>query len=308
MGHKNLIDGVGRDTTAGRCLVDGVGYSIQKGRTLVDGVGYDVAFGAAYNPILNDNEWDAISAASDAGVAESLWSVGDTKTIIINGTAGATTFSNLSVDAFIIGFNHNSDKEGAGRVHFQIGKIGGTDVCLCDGKYDSYQSTSGTFNMNSGKTNSGGWNGSHMRKTVLGSNSTPTSPTSKTLLACLPSELLAVMKPVTKYSDNTGGGSGNASYVTATTEYLWLMSEFEVLGSISRSNSAEQNSQKQYDYYKAGNSKLKYKHNATSTKALWWLRSVYASSGSNFCMVTETGATSGRSAQYSHGIAACFAA
>lgn len=43
MGHKNLIDGVGRDTTAGRCLVDGVGYSVQKGRTLVDGTGYDVA-------------------------------------------------------------------------------------------------------------------------------------------------------------------------------------------------------------------------------------------------------------------------
>lgn len=47
MGHKNLIDGVGYDTTGGRCLVNGVGYSVKKGRTLVDGVGYDVAFGAS---------------------------------------------------------------------------------------------------------------------------------------------------------------------------------------------------------------------------------------------------------------------
>ena len=51
MGHKNLIDGVGYDTTGGRCLVGGVGYSIQKGRTLVDGVGYDVAFGVNGTPV-----------------------------------------------------------------------------------------------------------------------------------------------------------------------------------------------------------------------------------------------------------------
>lgn len=306
MGHKNLIDGVGYDTTGGRCLVDGVGYSIQKGRTLVDGVGYDVAFGTSADSVLGNNDWDTIRAASDAGLAASLWSVGDTKTIIINGTAGATTFSNLSIDTFVLSFDHNSAIEGTNKIHFQIGKINGVDVCLCDSNYNSQQTASGKFTMNTSNTNSGGWNNSHMRKTVLGSNAAPTSPTANTLLACLPSDLRAVMKSVTKYSDNTGG-SNTASYVTATTDYLWLLSEFEVQGTRSYANSAEQNSQAQYDYYKAGNSKIKYKHNATGTAAYWWLRSVYATLSSRFCLVHADGRAIHDSAHYSNGVAPGFA-
>ena len=260
-----------------------------------------------FNTTLNSNTWAQIKAASDAGEGANFWDVGDTKTITINGTAGATTFSNLSVDAFILGFNHNSAKEGTGRIHFQIGKINGVDVCLCDSNYNSQQTASGKFTMNTSNTNSGGWSSSHMRKTVLGSNATPTSPTANTLLACLPSDLRAVMKSVTKYSDNTGGGSNTASYVTATTDYLWLLSEFEVQGTRSYANSAEQNSQAQYDYYKAGNSKVKYKHNATGTAAIWWLRSVYAGYSNRFCLVNAGGSASNYIANYSCGVAPGFA-
>lgn len=147
-----------------------------------------------------------------------------------------------------------------------------------------------------------------MRKTVLGSDSTPTSPTANTLLACLPSDLRAVMKPITKYSDNTGGGSNTASYVTATTDYLPLLSEFEVQGTRSYANSAEQNSQAQYDYYKAGNSKVKYKHNATGTAAYWWLRSVFASYTASFCRVNTGGSADTATAASSYGVAPGFAA
>lgn len=307
MGHKNLIDSVGRDTTGGRCLVDGVGYSIKKGRTLVDGVGHDVAFGMSADPVLGNNDWATIKAASDAGLAASLWSVGDTKAITINGTAGATTFSNLSIDTFVLSFDHNSAIEGTNKIHFQIGKISGKDVCLCDSSYGSKTTTSGKFTMKTSSSNSGGWNGSHMRKTVLGSDSSPTSPTANTLLACLPSDLRAVMKPITKYSDNIGGGSNTASYVTATTDYLPLLSEFEVQGTRSYANSAEQNSQAQYDYYKAGNSKVKNKHNATTTAAYWWLRSVYASNTGIFCRVNTSGSQATVGANYSFGVAPAFA-
>lgn len=307
MGHKTFIDGVAYDITGGRCLVDGVGYSIKKGRTLVDGVGYDVAFGMSADPVLDNNDWATIRAASDAGLAASLWSVGDTKTITINGTAGTTTFSDLSIDAFILGFDHNAAIEGTNKIHFQIGKISGVDVCLCDSNYNSSQTASGKFTMNTSNTNSGGWNNSHMRKTVLGSASSPTSPTANTLLACLPSDLRAVMKPITKYSDNTGGGSNTASYVTATTDYLWLLSEFEVQGTRSYANSAEQNSQAQYDYYKAGNSKVKNKHNATGTAAIWWLRSVNARGSVSFCTVITDGSTNYGTANRSYGVAPGFA-
>ena len=256
---------------------------------------------------LNDNDWATIREVSDAGQASNYWSVGDTKSITINGTVGVETFSNLSIDAFILGFDHNASVEGANKIHFNIGKIGGVDVALCDSVYYSSQSTTGRFSMNTDGTNSGGWNNSHMRKTVLGSNSTPTSPTANTLLATLPSDLRAVMKPITKHTDNTGGGSDTASYVTATTDYLPLLSEFEVQGAHTNANSAEQNYQKQYDYYKAGNSKIRYKHNATGTAAYWRLRSPHMSKSSNFCAVYANGSVSSYGATYCLGISPAFA-
>ena len=256
---------------------------------------------------LNDNTWATIKEVSDAGQGENYWSVGDTKRITINGKVGNFTFSNLAIDAFIIGFNHNSSREGTNRIHFQIGKIGGKDVCLCDSQYGSGQSGNGYFNMNPNNSNSGGWNGSYMRKTLLGNSGTPSSPPANSMLAALPSDLRAVMKSVTKYSDNTGGSPDNASYVTSTTDYLFLLAEFEYHGARSYANSAEKNFQLQYSYYKAGNSKVKYKHGETGTAAHHWCRSVYVGYTYRFCLV-NTGGSAGHSyADTSWGAAPGFA-
>ena len=255
---------------------------------------------------LNDNTWATIKEVSDAGQGENYWSVGDTKRITINGKVGNFTFSNLAIDAFIIGFNHNSSREGTNRIHFQIGKIGGKDVCLCDSQYGSGQSGNGYFNMNPNNSNSGGWNGSYMRKTLLGNSGTPSSPPANSMLAALPSDLRAVMKSVTKYSDNTGGSPDNASYVTSTTDYLFLLAEFEYHGARSYANSAEKNFQLQYSYYKAGNSKVKYKHGETGTAAYHWCRSVYVGHTCYFCLVTNSGSATTTTASYSWGAAPGF--
>ena len=257
---------------------------------------------------LNANSWATIKAVSDASKGASYWAVGDTKTITINGAVGNTTFSNLSVDAFILGFNHNSSREGANRIHFKIGKISGVHIALCDSNYGSSGSSASYFQMNASNTNSGGWNGSSMRKTLLGNSGTPTSPPSGSLLAALPADLRAVMKAVTKYSDNTGGGSDTASYVTSTTDYLFLLSEFEYHGARTYANSAEKNYQAQYDYYKAGNSKIHYKHNATGTAAFAWCRSVSSSYSSYFCLVYTDGGANYYYARRSCGVAPGFAA
>jgi len=256
---------------------------------------------------LNSNSWATIKAASDAGKGANYWSVGDQKTITLNGTVGSYTFSNLSINVFIIGFNHNSSKEGANRIHFQIGKISSKMVALCDSNYGSYTS-SAAFHMNSSSTNTGGWSGSYMRKTLLGNSGTPSSPPTNSLMAALPSDLRAVMKSVTKYTDNTGGGTNTSSAVTATTDYLFLLAEFEVQGSRTYANSYEKNSQLQYDYYKAGNSKVAYKHTATSTAVWWWRRSPRCSSNSTFCVTDSDGSASISSASYSGGLVAGFAA
>ena len=125
-----------------------------------------------------------------------------------------------------------------------------------------------------------------MRTNICG---TSLSSYSGTIIAVIPAALRAVLKSVTKYTDNTGGGSSAASNVTATTDYFFLLSEFEVFGSISYANGNEKNKQAQYAYYSAGNSKIKYKHNGTSTAAYWWLRSPRAGTSATFVLVSADG-------------------
>ena len=257
--------------------------------------------------VLNDNSWETIREVSSAGLGANYWAVGDTKSIVLNGAVVGYTFSNLTVNAFILGFNHNSAKEGANKIHFQIGKIGSTAVALCDSQYNNYGSSAG-FRMNTSNTNSGGWNDSYMRKTVLGNTNTPTNPLANSLMAALPSDLRAVMQPVTKYTDNTGNSSNSSGNVTATTDYLFLLAEFEVFGTRSGANQYEQNSQAQYDYYKAGNSRVANNHSAVSTAVWWWLRSPHYTNATAFRYVYTDGTTGSTSAYYSAGVRPGFAA
>ena len=255
---------------------------------------------------LNNNEWSVIKSVSDAGQGANYWSIGDRKAVTLNGTVGKLSLSNVTTYAFIIGFNHNASVEGTNRIHFQLAKTaltGGTDVCLCDSSYNSNVSTTGYFSMNSSRTNSGGWASSQMRTNICG---TSLSSYSGTIIAVIPAALRAVLKSVTKYTDNTGGGSTAASAVTATTDYFFLLSEYEVFGSISYGNTNEKNKQAQYAYYSAGNSKIKYKHDGTSTAARWWLRSPGASYSTNFVLVDTDGSVNDSGAYGSLGFAPGF--
>lgn len=257
---------------------------------------------------LNENDWSVIKTVSDSGQGDNYWDIGDTKTIVINGKVGNFTFNNLSIDAFIIGFNHNSSREGSNRIHFQIGKIGGKMVGLVDSQYNNYQSSNGYFNMNPNNSNSGGWNNSYMRKTLLGNTNSPTSPLANSLMAALPSDLRAVMKSVTKFTDNTANGGGNqSSYVTATTDYLWLLAEFEVQGSRTYANSYEKNYQQRYEYYSKGNSKVAYRHSATGSTAWWWLRSARYYRNNGFCRVWTDGSANSYNADDSGALLPGFA-
>ena len=254
---------------------------------------------------LNENSWADIKSVSDAGTGATYWNVGDYKNIQISGTVQGMSL-NSTVRAFILGFNHNSGHEGPNRIHFQIGKTtSGTDIAFCDSNYSSTGSSQG-FRMNLSNTNAGGWNDSYGRKTLLGNSGTPTSPPANSFMAALPADLRAVMKSVTKYTDNTGNASNTSGAVTATTDYLFFLAEFEVQGARSWANQYEQNYQAQYDYYKAGNSKIKYRHDATGTAVYHWCRSARCSYGSSFCSVGTNGNASYRNAYYSGGLAPGF--
>lgn len=261
---------------------------------------------AAPSSVLNNCSWEVIRLIADQGAGANYWNVGDTKSIVLNGTVQGYTFSNLSINAFIVGFDHNSNIEGSNRIHFQIGKIGSTAVALCDNQYDTWGHSTG-FQMGSANTNVGGWEKSYMRGSVLGGYNNPANPLASSLLATFPSELRAVMKIVSKYTDNVGGGSGNVqSNVTITNDYLFLLAEFEVYGNYTTANKYEHDFQKQYDYYKAGNSEIAYKHSATSVSVLWWTRSPYYSNSQDFVHVRTGSGSNSSYATYSLGVRPCF--
>lgn len=253
---------------------------------------------------LNENSWDTISEVSSAGEAANYWSVGDRKQVTLNGTVGSCSFSNYSTYAFIIGFNHNSSREGSNKIHFQLAKTalsGGTDICFTDSSYNS-SGSSAAFRMNTSNTNSGGWEDSYMRNNICGTSKTSTSGR---FMGAIPSALRNALKSVTKYTDNTGNGSSSGA-VTATTDYFFLLAEYEVFGSCSIANRNEASRQQQYAYYSAGNSKVKYRHTSTSSAAYWWLRSARRSYSGYFAFVDASGGVGGTSAVYSFGVAPGF--
>lgn len=246
------------------------------------------------SPTLEDNTPATIKAAAQSGQAANLWSAGDKVPIAVNGTVGSLAI-NGTYYAFILGFNHNSSVEGGNSIHFQFGKnASGTDIAFVDSSYNT-SGSSAAFRMNTSNTNSGGWKDSYMRNTICAA-----------FLAALPTEWQNVIVACTKYSDNTGGGSDTASYVTATQDKIWLLGEFEVFGTRSGANSAEQNYQQQYDYYKNGNSKIKYKHSDTGSACYWWLRSVSASGTGVFRRVAAGGSSGNYYANYSYGFTPGF--
>lgn len=248
---------------------------------------------------LNEYTWDEISRISLADKAvEYGFKVGDAKEVTLNGSVGygssQATFSNQKYWVYIIGINHNEAKEGKGIAFqgFKTAQTGGIDIAVTGTNYGS--SGSGMV-INSSQTNTGGWNGSWAYKTCMGQ-----------WKSCFPGDLQAVIRTTILYTDNTGNSSASASNITANSNEVYYLAEYEVFGANTGANTNEPAQQAQYDYYNAGNSKVKYRSDSTGTAIFWWLRSPIRSSRSLFCLVTASGSTNDFNANYSYGAVPCF--
>lgn len=289
----------------------------------------------AISRVLNDNSWEDISGIAQKGNGANYWAVGDCKAITLNGTVGTLSISNATYYVYILGFNHNGST-GIDFGTFKTAATGGIDVCLVDSSlYSDKSDGTKIFNLNHWgsssspyNTNYGGWKGCDARYDILGSTnqapsgygSTPTtsrvgydatttcatSPVANTLMAALPSDLRAVMQPMTIYTDSVGNASNVAENVTASVDYLPLLAEFEIFGSRSLANQYEQNNQRQYAYYSSGNSKVKYEHSNTGSSASWWGRSAYYYGASYFCRVNSSGNAINNNSRSSVGLAPAF--
>lgn len=185
------------------------------------------------------------------------------------GNSKTMTINGTSYQIDIIGKNHDTYASGGkAPLTFQL--------------HDCYADTKA---MNSSNTNSGGWKNSAMRTTHL-----------PAILALMPTEVQNGIREASKKA-SVGGAS---STIETVSDKLFLLSEVEIFGSTSYSAAGEGT---QYDYYKAGNSKVK-KRNGSA--ASWWERSPYASDSSFFCLVYSNGTASSGYASYAAGVAFGF--
>ena len=170
----------------------------------------------------------------------------------------------------IIGINHDDYSDGSGKAPFTFQL------------HDCYSNKKA---MNSSNTNSGGWTSCAMRQTHL-----------PAILALMPTEVQNGIREVNKL---TSEGS-TSSTINTTVDKLFLLSEIEIFGSVSYSKSGEGT---QYDYYKAGNSKVK---NRNGSAVGWWERSPYVSDSTAFCLVLSGGKANYYYSSFAYGVAFGF--
>lgn len=251
------------------------------------------------DPILANNDLETIQKIAKAGTGANYWDIGDKIPIELNGTISKTTFDHEVYYAFIIGFNHNPEYEGEHSIHFQIAMdVDGKQIAFTEEYGESYSSAGNSgFPMNTTNVNTGGWENSYMRQTLM-----------LQFLNLLPDEWQSVITETKKYTDNVGGGSGSIQdNVTSTNDKVFLLGGFEVFSSNSYANSYEKNYQQQYTYYANGNDRKFYNHQSKGSSVSWWLRSPRLSYSDCFASVNRTGNADYYSASYSYGLAPAFA-
>lgn len=231
------------------------------GKVIMSGIVPTLKAPVTYKANFADNTWAQIIDACHKNQVPDTWVVGNSKTMLINGTE-------YQID--IIGKSHDDYADGSGKapLTFQM--------------HDCYADVN---RMNSSNTNSGGWTSCAMRSTHL-----------PAILALMPTEVQNGIREVNKL---TSAGS-QSSTINTTADKLFLLSEIEIFGNVSYSKSGEGT---QYDYYKAGNSKVK---NRNGGAAYWNERSPLKDGSTQFCMVSNTGTADYGGASSAAGVAFGF--
>lgn len=179
------------------------------------------------------------------------------------------TINGTSYQIDIIGKNHDTyTAGGTAPLTFQMHDCYGT-----------------AYAMTTDYTNEGGWTSCAMRSTHL-----------PAILALMPTEVQNGIREVNKL---TSAGNQSATIET-TADKLFLLSEIEIFGSVSYSKSGEGT---QYDYYKAGNSKVK-KYNGSAY--YWRERSPFGGNSVYFCSVDDYGDVAYDNAPAQNGVAFGF--
>ena len=191
------------------------------------------------------------------------------------------------IDTWVAGDSKTMTIDGADYLVDIVGKnhdtyTAGGIAPLTFGLHDCYGTN---YQMNSKATSAYGWDGSKMRTETLAA-----------ILAKMPENIRNGIRSVNKLAAT----SGTNSAIKTVSDKLFTFSEMEVYGSATYSHSGEG---KQYDYYKAGNSKVK---KIGSTNTSWWLRSPITRASGSFCTVNSDGSVGYAAANTLQGVAFAF--
>ena len=170
----------------------------------------------------------------------------------------------------IIGMNHDDLADGSG-------KAGLTFLATSRG----IQSR-----MNAAGTNAGGWEKSELRQKM----------NSGEIWNLMPSDFQSKVKSVTKLTNNSNSYSSTADIVTATSDKLFLLSFFEIVGPLYDMESKFPwvvNEGTQYEAFKGKVSTFNSSNSCLSNGGQWWQRSMPEHWTISFYAVTGDGNPSG---------------
>lgn len=262
------------DLTAHKTLINGTAYTVQGGKCLVNGTSYGIKKGRT---LIGGTGYDITFKPSyDLVFANNTWEqiIEACHSNAVPGTWKVADQKPMTINGAdylidIIGKNHDDYSDGSGKapLTFQLHDCYGT-----------------TYKMNASNTNVGGWGSSDMRITHL-----------PVILARMPAAVQSGIREVNKL---TSAGNKKANIVTKQ-DKLFLLSEIEIFGSVRYSISGEGT---QYDYYKAGNSRVK--HGAHTSG--WTERSPSDRNSSSFCFVDDSGSANSGGASVARGVAFAF--
>ena len=245
--------------------VDGFKSPTSQQITLIAGQPNTKTVQYSINVPLSTTSWELIEKISQNGAASKMWSVGDTKDVLVNGET--LTFE-------IVGFNHDdlSDDSGKAKITFGMKHL-----------------MANNQKMNDTDTSNGSYAGSKMN-TYVGT----------TFYNGMPSDLKKIIKPVNKItykSSNVSQGTRVDSFKT------WLFSEYEVFGRVIQSGGAEGNQYSRF--VTNSGSRIKKMANGSGNADDWWLRSPRSKYSAYFCRVNNDGTADAGYAGWSTGHGVC---
>lgn len=184
------------------------------------------------------------------------------------GDSKTMTINDTDYQIDIIGKSHDDYADGSGTapLTFQL--------------HDCYSEAKQMYSTNLSGL---GWKNTDMRLTYL-----------PAILALMPAEVQNGIRAVNKKTSE----GGNSTTIETVSDTLFLLSEVEIFGTASSSVAGEGS---QYDYYKAGNPKIKKREGVDE---FWWERS--SASGGMFCRVRANGQAGASDASSSLGVSFAF--